>query len=881
MSQSRCPYPGLRPFSAQDKDIFFGREEQVDALLRKLEEKRFVVVTGPSGCGKSSLVHAGMIPSLEEGFLLSAGENWKMVTFRPGESPVNNLAQSLSKTLHSEKNDSPENQAFVSAFLHRGPLGIVDLVKEAQLPENTRLLILVDQFEEIFRFHRQDTIEQATAFVNLLLSAVKHPDIYVCLTMRSDYIGDCALFMGLPEAMNDSQFLTPRLTRDQRRAVIVGPAAMFQGELEQGLVNELLNDMGADPDQLPLFQHALMRMWTICDTGTSKIRLTLAQYQKMGGIQHILSNHADDVYKGLNTKQQDIAQILFKTLVDTLSDKPDTRRPARVNETALIAKVDVNEVIRVIEKFRSTDCCFLMPSPEIPLNKTAFIDITHESLIRQWKQLKKWTQEEKNAAQIYLRLEEKACDWKNDLSELMHGRDLDNALDWKNKLHMGPEWAGRYGACFSDVLAYLEKSAQKQKQSQDNLIFLTSLFFNSWKKAEDAQSIAVKQKELALKAINTITYELVDQLKDIPGNIAVLTDILESNIEALDKIYELSPDDIQSLREKASNLNRIGDIWALLGNTKKTLESYEMALEIFKKIAESDATSAQAQRDLSVSYNKIGDVYLTLGRTEDALRSYEMDLEISKKIAESDATSAQAQRDLSVSYEKIGNVYLTLGRTEDALRSYEMALEISKKIAESDATSAQAQRDLSVSYTKLGSVYEKNQTQTQAIAYYEKGFPVALRLSKDYQNMQAQNQYNWIRDKLTHLLFENKNYPQCIQILNDIIANQEKPDASTWGTLSWYYLFSGQYDQALKAAQKGIEIQPNENWIYTNIIHAHLFLDQLDDARKIIKEKGNMLCNEKPLAEAVLDDFDIFETHGITHKNIAVIHQYIKEAINQ
>ena len=680
MIQSRCPYPGLRPFSKQDQDLFFGREEQIDALLHKLEEKRFVVVTGPSGCGKSSLVHAGLIPALDMGFLTSAGDNWKTVILRPGESPINNLAQSLSKTVHCENNDSPENQAFVSAFLQRGPLGIVDFVNESNLPEHTKIFILIDQFEEIFRFHRQDSIEKATAFVNLLLAATQHPDIYVCFTMRSDYLGDCALFMGLPEAMNDSQFLTPRLTRDQRRAVIVGPAAMYDGEIEQGLVNELLNDMGADPDQLPLFQHALMRLWTLSNTGTSPINLTLEQYQKLGGIQQILSNHADDIYKSLNSKQQKIAKLLFKTLIDTLSDKPDTRRPSRITETAMIAKVNWKEVVKVIEKFRSNECCFLMPSPEISLNESSLIDITHESLIRQWQQLKKWTQDEKNAAQTYIRLEEKACHWNADKSELMHGRDLNNALDWKNSPHMGPEWAGRYGKCYDDVITYLEKSEEKQKQTQDNLIFLTNLFFHSWKKAEDAQNIAVKQKELALKAINTITYELVDQLKDIPGNLSVLTGIIESNIENLNRIYELSPDDTDSLREKSVNLNKIGDVWVLLGNTKKALESYEMDLEIRKKIAESDVTSAQAQRDLSVSYNKIGDVNLTLGRTEDALSSYEMGLEISKKIAESDVTNAQAQLDLSLGINKLGRAFEKMSDIEKALHSNKNALEIVEQL---------------------------------------------------------------------------------------------------------------------------------------------------------------------------------------------------------
>ena len=106
--------------------------------------------------------------------------------------------------------------------------------------------------------------EEADAFVALLLAASQQREqpVYVVITMRSDFIGDCTRFAGLPEVVNEAQFLTPRMTREQSRQAIEGPAEVFGGVVEPALVNRLLNDMGTDPDQLPLMQHALMRMWT-------------------------------------------------------------------------------------------------------------------------------------------------------------------------------------------------------------------------------------------------------------------------------------------------------------------------------------------------------------------------------------------------------------------------------------------------------------------------------------------------------------------------------------------------------------------------------------------------------------------------------------------
>ncbi|MFS8979442.1 ATP-binding protein [Cupriavidus necator] len=257
------PYPGLRPFRHDEAEIFFGREEQTDQLLEKLQRSHFIAVVGPSGCGKSSLVRAGMIAALEAGFLADAGARWRIADMRPGSQPLTRLAEALlaPSALGQADAADPAEAAFALAMLRRGPLGLVEIVQEARLPPCENLLILVDQFEEIFRFREQGNADDADAFVALLLTsaAQRKVPIYIVITMRSDFLGECALFLGLPEAINDGQYLTPRLTRCQIEAAVAGPARVFGGEIEPALVNRLLNEIGPDPDQLPLLQHALMR----------------------------------------------------------------------------------------------------------------------------------------------------------------------------------------------------------------------------------------------------------------------------------------------------------------------------------------------------------------------------------------------------------------------------------------------------------------------------------------------------------------------------------------------------------------------------------------------------------------------------------------------
>jgi energy-coupling factor transporter ATP-binding protein EcfA2 len=259
------PYPGLRPFRENEAFLFFGRERHT----KQLAKNRFLAIVGTSGSGKSSLVRAGLLASLRSGGGGGAAEQWRIAELRPGRNPLMHLARALARALRRERealfrklpsqsiNAAIEgDQAFILATLQRGPLGLIELLKETPLPEDYRLVTFVDQFEEIFRFRQEDAgstsdgrsnrqarVDASEAFVALLLETVKKVlRVDVLLTMRSDYLGDCAVFPGLPEAVDSSQYLTPRLTRQQRAAAIVAPARVCGGDIDPALTNRLLNE---------------------------------------------------------------------------------------------------------------------------------------------------------------------------------------------------------------------------------------------------------------------------------------------------------------------------------------------------------------------------------------------------------------------------------------------------------------------------------------------------------------------------------------------------------------------------------------------------------------------------------------------------------------
>lgn len=456
------PYPGLRPFRRKEADLFFGREEQVERLLEMLAQKRFLAVIGPSGCGKSSLVAAGLIPALELGLLKNAGEYWKIAQMRPGSDPLKNLARKLldAEAFGDARGKDEQSLAFLRATLQRGPRGLAEALAETPLPENHSLLIIADQFEEIFRY-RSQVINEAEAFTDLLLACAELENVYVILTMRSDFLGECALFPGLPEAMNQSQFLTPRLTREQRRGAITGPAAMFDGNVEPALVNRLLNDMAAeDTDQLPVLQHCLMRMWTQKGQSRGTV-LTVQDYEAAGTMTQALSNHADDAYAELGEEEKAVAEVMFRCLCDYAGAGRDTRRPAALSEIADVCGKSIQTLAPVVQTFQKNDRCFLFK------NADGITDISHESLIRQWETLRKWAKEEAESADKYRRLEQTAQLWKKGEAGLLISPELDMALKWKEKQKPVKQWAARYGDHFDLAMEFLNASEVKQKKDEE------------------------------------------------------------------------------------------------------------------------------------------------------------------------------------------------------------------------------------------------------------------------------------------------------------------------------------------------------------------------------------------------------------------------------
>ena len=464
MSQVRMnPFPGLRPFGEEEDYLFFGREEQTNDLLELLRTQRFLAVVGTSGSGKSSLVRAGMLPSLYGGTMASVGSDWETVVFRPGGDPMLNLADAMIAADLYDPQD-PEAPLQVRATLSRSRQGLVQAVEYSDMPAGSNLLIVVDQFEELFRFRGTSDKHQelATAFVKLLLNAAKcqTQSIYVVITMRSDYLGDCAHLPGLAEAVNDGKYLIPKLTRDQRRDAIVMPAAVGGGKISESLVQQLLNDVGDDADQLPILQHALMRIWDYWEHDHADDEpVSLRHYDAAGGMDNALSNHADEVYDELpSDDSRSLARLVFQTITERGGDERGIRRPTRMDQLCHIVDASHQDIQVVLDAYRKVGRTFVMPIEGQEITQETVVDISHESLMRVWRRLTHWVEEESQNARVYTRLAETAELHERELAGVYRDPDLAIALSWRETASPTAAWGKRYRDGFEQAIAFLDKS---------------------------------------------------------------------------------------------------------------------------------------------------------------------------------------------------------------------------------------------------------------------------------------------------------------------------------------------------------------------------------------------------------------------------------------
>ena len=470
------PYPGLRAFQLREWPVFFGRERMVDDVIDRIGATQFVLIHGASGSGKSSLIRAGVVAQLQREHD-NRNLDWLAAVMIPGSSPMWHFACGLLEAFGKE-DPSHDEIAKTRLRLNRGADGVVQILEELQFESNQRLFILVDQFEEVFRFADEGGTREASEFIGLLVDLHHRSleNVYLTLTMRSDHLGDCSRFSGLSEIVNNSQYLVPPMDEDELMDAICRPAEIFKGSVDPELARRLIRDTRHSGDQLPLIQHALCYLWELgkSNQGVESPKLDLEDYQEVGAAARALSNHADSVLAELETEFPGAGyttERIFRALIKIDDTGRAIRR--RLGRSELLEEVggSEEELNLVIDAFAGRARSFLVVE-EVESDHDPKVDISHEALIRHWEILEDESLDERGAPRGWVAREaHDGLVWQSLVATLASAENQDEIYlpkpvyesreSWREEFNPTPAWAAKHGGAFAEIGGLFERSRQR------------------------------------------------------------------------------------------------------------------------------------------------------------------------------------------------------------------------------------------------------------------------------------------------------------------------------------------------------------------------------------------------------------------------------------
>lgn len=458
------PFKGLQYFDESDSEWFFGREMVTAKLVGHLRSHQFLaVIIGASGSGKSSLVRAGLIPALRRGQALTDGTlptlartGWQVHILTPTAHPLEALAVALTRDA-----ESVTATATLLDDLARDPRALRLYSQKSARPSG-HVLVVIDQFEELFTLCRDEFERQA--FIDNLLAVLPGENelgrsdsrpragVTLVIALRADFYAHLAQYEELRDAVAAQQeYIGPMTTEELRRA-IEEPAQRGQWQLEPGLVDLILRDVGSEPGALPLLSHALLETWK----RRRGRMLTLKGYAESGGVRGAIAQTAETVYAQLTPDEQAIARNIFLRLTELGEGTEDTRRRATFAE--LIPRTENAATVRAVLN-RMADARLMTLGKD-----TA--EVAHEALIREWTTLREWLAQDREGLRLHRHLTQAAQEWElleRDPGSLYRGARLAQAREWAS---INAERLNELENAFLDASSKQEEREQAEREAQ-------------------------------------------------------------------------------------------------------------------------------------------------------------------------------------------------------------------------------------------------------------------------------------------------------------------------------------------------------------------------------------------------------------------------------
>ena len=557
------PYKGLRAFQQADAADFFGRDVLTMSIIRRLQEpvesNRFLAVVGPSGSGKSSVVKAGVLPELRSG-IMPGSDNWFIVEMLPGIDPMEELEAALLRIAVNP----PES---LLSQLTEDSRGLVRAIKRVLPDDDTELVIMIDQFEELFTLVDEEDVR--THFMDSIIEAVTDPRsrVRVIITLRADFYDRPLNYNRFGQLMRERTEIVLPLSAEELERAITGPARRVGLHLEESLVTAIVADVNEQPGALPLLQYALTELFERRDG----LSISTETYSDIGGTMGALARRADELLDGLDDDAQEAARQMFVRLVTLGEGTEDTRR--RVLQAELLSIGDdtdtMSMIIDAFGRYR------LLTFDHDPGTRTATVEVAHEALIRQWGKLREWLDGSREDLRMQRRITAAADEWHNaskDPSYLARGLRLQQFESWYDTTTLSLNEREQN---------FLHTSIEERKQ-------------------REAEEIARQQREEELEARSRNRLRMLVSVMAIASVISVLLAIFAFNaradaernadqLEVANAELEAANLEAEHQAELALNASQEAQALALVANARNALIQHEPTLAIALSVAAQEA----------------------------------------------------------------------------------------------------------------------------------------------------------------------------------------------------------------------------------------------------------------------------------------------------
>ena len=401
-----CPYRGLLPYEQAHEAVFRGRERLVAELAGKLAGTGIVMVTGASGAGKTSLLQAGLVPALARGVQVPGSSSWPVISLTASARPLAGLADALASLYGRDPGAIRQRLAAAPGEAH---VLIREITRQAG--DAARLVLIIDQFEQVFAADGPDERLERAAFIEAVCTAATRPagsrgeaPARVVIAVRGDYWDRCAAYRQLVRVMERNQLVVGPMSQASLRLAIAGPAEASGVRVENALIDAIAADaLAAGPGAvLPLLSQALALTWENRDGD----RLTREGYERAGRVARSVEVGAEAVYGGLQDKQREITRDLLRRMTAVGQDgKPGRRRVSAGELRAGRPKGQRAEVGAVLDAFAGSRLVVLDAD-------TA--ELAHDVLLEAWPRLRGWLEEDRSSLILYGQLAEDAARWRQD-----------------------------------------------------------------------------------------------------------------------------------------------------------------------------------------------------------------------------------------------------------------------------------------------------------------------------------------------------------------------------------------------------------------------------------------------------------------------------------